>query len=217
MANFNPLNDRFDVFSQELGEVAEVSAKTVFARTLVAGANMTITPNGDGTVTLTSVGGGGGGGGADGNVIAGLFAAAPPGAGVGIDGDYALDISTNPMTICGPKLGGAWPLLLQPVYNPSLNEGGFGPAVKQYITTAAIGGLGTVPFNYGYATGMTATGAQLANGTVPGITAQQIGFNATNGYWNGTVPAGTYRLDEYGTFSAYGVYSIWNMRWKRIL
>lgn len=98
----------------------------------------------------------------------------------------------------------------------SAPAGGFGPAVGQYITTAGIGGLGSVPTNYGYTPGMTASGAQLAAGTVPGITSQQVPYGTAGGYWNGTVPSGTYRLDEFGTFSAYGLYSIWNARWKRI-
>ncbi|HYA07473.1 MAG TPA: hypothetical protein VEF90_16430 [Xanthobacteraceae bacterium] len=51
---------------------------------------------------------------ADGNMIVGNFAGAAPASGVGLNGDYAFDVSSG--DVFGPKSSGAWPST--PVYVP---------------------------------------------------------------------------------------------------
>jgi hypothetical protein len=105
MPNFDPLNDRLDVYSAAMTALAEINAQTIFNRTLAAGAGITLTPNANGTITVSSASGGGGS--ADGNLVVGSFGGSAPSSGTGQNGDYALDTSDG--YIYGPKASGAWP------------------------------------------------------------------------------------------------------------
>lgn len=54
MTAVDPLNDRLDIYSSQLGTVAECSPQTLLKYTLEAGSNIIITQNPDGTVTIAS-------------------------------------------------------------------------------------------------------------------------------------------------------------------
>ncbi|RNJ49348.1 hypothetical protein [Methylocystis hirsuta] len=165
MAVLDPLNDKFDVFSVALSDVAEVNAQTILKRTILPGANMSMTPNSDGTVTLAAVGGGGGG--ADGNAIFGSFGGAPPPSDtVGQNGDYTLDISANPMLVCGPKAG-TWPTTLTPVYNAPtaakawVNFDGTTPVptITSAYNVSSVTRYGTGRFQINFTNPLSAAGA----------------------------------------------------------
>ena len=58
MSNFDPANDRLDVYSESLGQHAEVTGYTVVDKVLQAGSNITLTPNAStGTITIAATGG----------------------------------------------------------------------------------------------------------------------------------------------------------------
>lgn len=98
----------------------------------------------------------------------------------------------------------------------SVPANGFGPAVGQYITSTTVGASGAYAHQYGYTIGMTASGAQISTGTIPGITASQWPYDLAHGWWNGTTPTGTYRLDEWQVGADYGYLRAFDIRWKRI-
>jgi hypothetical protein len=95
---------------------------------------------------------------------------------------------------------------------------GMGPAVGQDLCSGAAGGLATSPTHYGYTVGMTTSGANLAAGTVPGVSATQFAISATeyNGYWMGSTPTGTWQLVGFAWGSNEGFVTVWSLFWRRI-